>query len=156
MVEYDRFMINYCEKCLTPFGKRKRCYKCYVIENWSPKPYLDKRSGYYRIRLPFGKQVYFHRWLMEKHIGRPLVWPEVVHHVNENKIDNRLENLAVTTAAEHMSHHKIGANKAKMGWSNNHTFCVKCGRNDKPHRGRGLCSICFSREHELKRPHRIK
>lgn len=31
--------------------------------------------------------------------------PEHVHHLNENKLDNRIENLEGLTAAEHTSHH---------------------------------------------------
>lgn len=144
---------NYCSTCNQPFGVRKRCYKCEAISKWKPKPYLDKASGYLRIRLPIrGKQMFFHRWLMEQHLGRPLVWPEVVHHLNHDKLDNRLENLQLTTAAKHMSVHKTGQNKAKLGWANKYIMCKECGRNDKPHIGVGLCSICYSRRYEKTRP----
>ncbi len=46
-----------------------------------------------------------HRLVMEEHLGRYL-WPwEVVHHIDENKRNNTIENLLVMDPGEHMALH---------------------------------------------------
>lgn len=47
-----------------------------------------------------------HRLVVEKKIGRYLKKGEVVHHINENKKDNRIENLMLfPTTGAHMAFH---------------------------------------------------
>lgn len=58
-----------------------------------------------------------HRLLMEQHIGRRLGKDEVVHHVNKDRSDNRLENLRLMTARDHMSLHMTERHKIKRGES---------------------------------------
>lgn len=49
------------------------------------------KSEYKAIRRN-GKKYDEHRYIMEQYLGRKLEQDEVVHHVNEDKTDNRIEN----------------------------------------------------------------
>jgi hypothetical protein len=64
-----------------------------------------KPSGYVEITRGENKYRSQHRVIMEDHLGRKLRSDEIVHHKDENKTNNLIENLAVMSASEHAKHH---------------------------------------------------
>lgn len=78
--------------------------------NWKGEKRRDNH-GYiliYSPNHPNNKRNYVaeHRLVMEKKIGRYLVKGEQVHHINEIKNDNRIENLILMTISKHLSLHR--------------------------------------------------
>ena len=66
-----------------------------------PKSYLTKWID--------GKQVRIHRYLMEKKVGRKLLSSELVHHKDDNKFNNDIDNLEIVTRSKHKQlHPEIG------------------------------------------------
>lgn len=73
----------------------------------------NKAKGYI-IRLVDGRYVPEHRVVMERYLGRKLTKHEHIHHVNGNRIDNRIENLQLMTVSEHSKLHMTPEHRAYM------------------------------------------
>jgi hypothetical protein len=62
------------------------------------------RSGYKAITIN-GKRIFEHRHIMEQYLGRKLRDDEIVHHKDENKINNHLSNLVIVSRSDHPKFH---------------------------------------------------
>jgi len=72
------------------------------VEHAYTKKTNDTFRVFYIIR---GHEISRSRYLMERHLGRKLNPDEVVHHLNGNGLDDRIENLRVMSRKEHSSLH---------------------------------------------------
>lgn len=96
----QRKMISLANSCdyngLNGYGHTKDHNRGYVLA-YVPKHPNAHRDGYLML----------HTVLMEQKIGRYLKPNEVVHHINHDRKDNRLENLMLMDKKEHMRMHMI-------------------------------------------------
>lgn len=146
-------MFKKCEVC----GKEFRTFPCYentkrkrrfcskkcesihkkshnTIQHWEGGS-VSSSTGYKYVTFEGGR-IEEHRLVMMKHLGRRLEEGEVVHHINGNRLDNRIENLQLLTNKEHASLHARMRKKT--------IICRMCGE-EKDHYGRGLCHTCYHR-----------
>jgi hypothetical protein len=80
--------------------------------NYTGGKYIDDK-GYVRVLRPEHPKnikgyVYEHRLVMEAYLGRMLEPWETVHHINEIKVDNRVENFFLCHHKEHSAIHREG------------------------------------------------
>jgi hypothetical protein len=109
-----------CERTVKPGSKILRCRSCAQkgkspseevrkkISETLKKKTLDENCNFWKggkklhggymlvkIKGSAGKYIREHRLVMEKKIGRPMKKKEVVHHWDENKLNNSPENLCL-------------------------------------------------------------
>lgn len=109
-----------CELLFQPkSSKQKYCNKeCYcedlIVSGKRKKNGYWYENGYKVLYTEKGKGIKEHIKVMEDYIGRKLKKYEIVHHINEIKDDNRLENLKLMTRSDHSKlHRKLEIEKGK-------------------------------------------
>lgn len=153
-----------CSKCgeYKPHHARGLCRKCYGKEikyNISGNnKYRTKMGKYYAIYKPYFKYCYpdgrvkEHRYIMYIYlsiINNKIIYlskDDDVHHINKDKLDNRIENLQLITRSEHAKITHPIVDKSDR-------FCNIC-HTDKTFKNKHydnwyedieghLCSICY-------------
>ena len=128
----------------------------YRIVYMPDHPSAFKGSGY-------KGYVYEHVYFIEKELGRQLVPGEEVHHLDMNRLNNRLENLIVISESQHAKLHaflrrcgfdKKLSNEHRMNSEKTNPVCEHCGLTLQYKQER-FCSIeckcCYEAERN-KRP----
>lgn len=87
--------------------------RCQYLARMGKNHPLYKRGfsmddGYRKVLSGKGGYVREHRKVVEGIIGRKLKTDEIIHHINVNRSDNRIENLTILTKSEHtLVHHYL-------------------------------------------------
>jgi len=90
---------------------KEKSYKMYTpIKSWTKRDRVISKEGYVLVKVPehpknFKGWYYEHRLVIEKQLNRIINDWETIHHINENKIDNRLINLFLCSRIEHNKAH---------------------------------------------------
>lgn len=115
----EKFQVT-CQGCGTDFlvprwrhqeGQRFCSKACYTTTATGPRS-AHYKNGFHRTKQGYiqlsvnGRTIDEHRLMMEQYLGRKLERWEEVHHKNEIKDDNRVENFLVLTKPQHTSLHK--------------------------------------------------
>jgi len=160
------------------FGKKRpeHSKKMSGENNYNWKGGISYNSGYRYILKPdhpfcnARKQVREHRLVMEKYLGRYLDFNELVHHINGNKLDNRIENLRIVSLGEHNKiHPRISGERLskilKERWANpdfrekmsKKINCIECGKEHISHHRHGkFCSRKCACRSEYRNRQKIK
>lgn len=84
-----------------------KCFRSYYAINPSHKAngtWLE--NGYEITYIGNNVGIKTHRKVMEEHIGRKLLPKELIHHIDGNKLNNKIENLKIVTPSEHSKLHR--------------------------------------------------
>ena len=127
---FASFKCEYCnnivEKIKRDGLKAKACsHKCYAKNRkprgaYKEKIMINKYRYIYKPEHPYAigtKKLYVaeHRLVMEDCLGRYLTNYEIVHHRDEDTLNNDISNLELMTISEHNCHHSTDRKRNKDG-----------------------------------------
>lgn len=102
------------------------------LKTFEAKKRMPNGFGYLRLSGPGQKKVLEHIIIVERVLGRPLPDGAEVHHVNENRADNRGCNLVICESrAYHRELHRR-ARAVRSGFPAHWRKCNYCGLFDDP------------------------
>lgn len=90
-----------------------------------------RKDGYVHLTID-GVRKYQHIWVAEKALGRELPKGARVHHINEDRSDNRPENLVICPNAKYHTLLHMRMNAVKAGCPPYFRFCSVCKGYDDP------------------------
>ena len=102
--------VKKCSKTRHPMSEETKARLSASRLRWAEKNASGvtiKPNGYVEYTRGENKGRLVHIVTMEKHIGRRLLPNEVVHHINKDRKDNRIENLQLMTRSEHCRLHTL-------------------------------------------------
>lgn len=133
-----------------------------IVKKGKESPYYKekiKANGYLKIHAPNHKRadnkglVFEHIIKIEEHIGRNLLENEVVHHLDENKTNNKIENLLLMYGSEHIKLHHFLRRQNKINLDKKTCKECKIEKNINLFRkGKGIggymnfCKICSNKK----------
>ena len=110
-------MLKICLGCKQPFDARRSnlvcCSNACRILSIRGKPRASRgghvtKSGY-RLLSIGQRHIFEHRYVMEQFLGQRLAPNERVHHIDGNRLNNALENLAIVSSQREHSDLHCGA-----------------------------------------------
>lgn len=98
--------VNDCN-CIVDYDELEKAILWYQDKPTSRLKHIYMFGEYPAITI-FKEKIHIHRLLMEYWLKTKLPRNYYVHHINENKLDARKENLSLEYSFTHQSHHNKG------------------------------------------------
>jgi hypothetical protein len=97
---------RYCSMACAAQGRRgtRNCNYNGGLSTWQGRTVVVCRNGGW---------ILYSRALMAGHVGRLLRSNEIVHHINEDSSDDRIENLTIVSRREHAALHRAELNASR-------------------------------------------
>ena len=135
-----------CKQCekneVTRLVGLKICDSCYFINYCKAHPEKYK----YRYKGNGGKALKRDSYICQS-CGEKDKKKLLIHHLDINKQNNKLENLLTVCKKCHRSIYHKGGGKLKEGqWARKYKACIECGTTEKRNEGKGLCTSCYRKK----------